>query len=383
MALDQLVSQEPSADLVDRLRMALIPGIGPRLLKNLLEAFGNHAAILSAPIGQLKEIPGIGPKLATAIATAHNREAALAEWERCRQHDVAMVAVGETGYPELLAEVADPPEILYRRGTWHAQDALSVAIVGSRHCTIYGLRIAERLAGGLARAGVTVVSGLARGIDAAAHRGALKAGGRTIAVTGHGLGHVYPPEHADLSLEVAASGAIVSEYHFSQPPMGGLFPQRNRIISGLSLGVIVIEAGRGSGALHTARHATEQNREVFAVPGQIDSDASLGCLDLLRDGATLIRDVDDVLSALGPLARPVVLTDGESSGGKPVVHQPRELLLSDVERLVLQQVSERPTSVDEVIRGLEIESSRVLATLTILEMKRLIKRHPGACVSRY
>ncbi|MFQ5734943.1 MAG: DNA-processing protein DprA, partial [Planctomycetaceae bacterium] len=262
------------------------------------------------------------------------------------------------------------------RGTLEPADAVAVAIVGSRRCTLYGRQQAERLAAGLANAGVTVVSGLARGIDGTAHQAAIDAGGRTLAVTATGLATVYPPEHADLAEEITRRGAVVSEFPLDQAPTPGLFPQRNRIISGLSLGVVIVEAARRSGALHTARHAMEQGREVFAVPGRIDSAASDACHDLIRDGATLVRNVDDILDELGPLIQPVAT---ESHGE---LHTPRELSLSEQERAILGLITSEPQHVDEVLRASEIESSRTLATITVLEMKRLVQRMPGGYLTR-
>jgi DNA processing protein len=252
------------------------------------------------------------------------------------------------------------------------RDALAVAVIGSRRCTVYGRQQAERLAGGLARAGITVVSGLARGIDAAAHRGALHAGGRTIAVLGTGLARIYPPENTDLAEAIAKQGAVLSEMSLDTTALPGLFPQRNRIISGLSLGVVVVEANRNSGALHTVRHAMEQGREVFAVPGRIDSLASEGCHDIIRDGATLVRHVDDILQGLGPLTAPVV--PGTPDGS---IFAARELLLDDQERKVLNLVTVDPIHVDLILRDASIEPSRALATLTVLEMRRFIRRLPG------
>jgi DNA processing protein len=241
---------------------------------------------------------------------------------------------------------------------------------------LYGRQQAERLAAALARAGMTIVSGLARGIDAAAHRGALAAGGRTIAVCATGLANLYPPEHKDLAKDIVAAGAVISESPLDRGPSRGIFPQRNRIISGISLGVIIVEASRQSGALHTARHAMEQGREIFAVPGRIDSLASCGCHDLIRDGATLVRDVDDVLQELGPLLQPVARSEGD------VVQSPRELTLSDQEREVLNLLSTDPQHIDEVVAASSLETSRVLSTLTALEMRRLIRRLPGGMLVR-
>jgi DNA processing protein len=251
-----------------------------------------------------------------------------------------------------------------------------VAIVGSRQCSRYGKQIAARLAGELGAAGVTVVSGLARGIDAAAHQGALQAGGRTIAVCATGLSEVYPPEHLELAGRISEQGALVSESPLHRPPLKALFPQRNRIIAGMSQAVVLIEAGRTSGALHTARHAQEQGREVLAVPGQIDSPYSLGCLDLLRDGATLVRCVDDILEALGPLTKPV------QKDAVTVVHAPRELLLNEQELSVLNLLSMEPITIDELLANAPLPAARVLSTLTVLEMKRLVQRLPGGFIVR-
>ena len=322
------------------------------------------------------QVEGIGPKLSAAISVARSGTEAQRELDRCRAASVDLARPGEDRYPALLAKICDPPPVLYCRGTLKPRDGIAVGIVGSRKCTLYGRQQAERLAAALARAGVTIISGLARGIDAAAHRGALAAQGRTVAVCATGLANLYPPEHADLAKEIVASGAVVSESPLDRGPTPGLFPQRNRIISGMSLGVIIVEATRKSGALHTARHAMEQGREVFAVPGRIDSLASEGCHDLLRDGATLVRHPDDVLEELGPLMTPVSRTETVT------VHSPRELSLSDQEREILNLVTLDPRPIDEILDSATIDSSRVLSTLTILEMKRHVRRLPGSQIVR-
>src|SRR6185369_922952 len=212
----------------------------------------------------------------------------------------------------------------------------------------------------------------------AAHQGALAAGGRTLAVLGTGLSNIYPPEHRELANRVAASGAILTESSLDQAPLPGLFPQRNRIISGMATGVIVVEAARNSGALHTVRHAIEQGREVFAVPGRVDSLASEGCHDMIRDGATLVRTVDDVLETLGPLVAPVSL----GATATETVNNPRELSLSPQEREILNLVPADPLHIDEILTAAGIEPSRVLATLTVLEMKRFVRRLPGGNLCR-
>jgi len=367
---------EHDEQLLAALRMNMIPGIGPRIGQLLCETFGSPEKVLSANVDALRQVPGVGPKLARAVQNAPDSSAAILEWERCRNWGVRLILRDEDDYPAMLAEICDPPNILYCRGSLLPRDRLAVGIVGSRRCTIYGRRQAERLAGVLARAGVTIVSGLARGIDAAAHRGALAAGGRTIAVMATGLANIYPPEHVDLAEQVAGQGALVSESPLGQSPIAGLFPQRNRIISGLSLGVVLVEASRKSGALHTARHAMEQGRDVFAVPGPIDNLTSEGCHNLIRDGAILVRNADDILEMLGPPVEPVRDEHGET------VHTPRELLLNEQERTVLNQITAGPQHIDEVLRGIPLDSSRALATLTVLEMKHLIRRLPGGYLVR-
>lgn len=374
---EETPADDPEQAVLNVLRLNLVPGIGPRTFQLLLERFETPAAILQASVSQLREVPNVGPKLAMSIITHGTEQAARAELARTLAAGASLLIRGHDGYPAPLDRIPDPPTVLYCQGTLLPVDQLAIGIVGSRHCTEYGRRQANRLAQGLARAGVTVISGLARGIDAEAHKGALEAGGRTIAVCATGLGTIYPPEHVDLANSIRHSGCLLTEAPMDQQPKSGLFPQRNRIISGMSMGVILVEAGRNSGALHTARHAMEQNREVFALPGRVDSEASFGCLDLIRDGATLIRGVDDVLTTLGPLVTPVKVTETET------IHSPAELQLSDQQRTILNLVTNEPVAVDEVTRAAGIEISRVLSTLTILEMKRLIRRLPGGFVQRY
>lgn len=372
----QSVQDDPQGEILDVLRLNLVPGIGPRTYQLLLERFQTPAGILNASIPELQEVPGVGPKLAMSMITHGTESAARRELAAIQSAGATLLIRGHENYPGALEKIPDPPTALYCLGTLLPTDRLAIGIVGSRHCTAYGRQQARRLAQSLARAGVTIVSGLARGIDAEAHKGAMEVGGRTIAVCATGLGTVYPPEHVELANSIRQQGCLLTESPMDQQPKAGLFPQRNRIISGLSLGVILVEAGRNSGALHTARHAMEQNREVFAVPGRIDSEASFGCLDLIRDGATLIRGVEDVLNSLGPLFAPVQVSPSET------VRSPAELQLSDQQKAILNMVTSEPIAIDEVLRAAQIEHSRVLSTLTILEMKRLIRRLPGGYVQR-
>ncbi len=362
--------------LADTLRLSLIPGVGPRLRQALLERFGTPAAILAAAPSDLREVQGIGPKLAHSIAGARDDIDVERELALCSEHAIEIVAHGTDTYPRSLVEIHDPPGVLFVLGDLRPRDALAVAIVGSRHATHYGVAQAERLAASLARAGLTIISGLARGIDAAAHRGALSASGRTIAVLGSGVLNVYPPEHAELSQQVIASGALVSESPPHSPPLAGAFPQRNRLITGMSLGVIVVEASLHSGALISARHAMEQGREVFAVPGRVDSRMSHGCHRLIRDGAKLVETAEDVLEELGPLVAPAVAGEGQ------VIHHPAELLLNEAEQQVLATMGLDPMTIDEVVVASGLPTPQVLSTISVLEMRHLIRRLGGNRVVR-
>ncbi len=368
------------ADLLDLIRLTSVPGVGPKTSRALLARFGTAGQVLRAPEASLREVPGVGAGLAEKIARADRDIDARADLALCRRLGVTPIAHGSDAYPAPLREIPDPPALIYVRGTIEPVDRLAVAIVGSRKCTPYGLRVAERLATSLARVGLTVVSGLARGIDAAAHRGALAAGGRTLAVLANGLSQVYPSEHDKLADQVVAAGALIAESPMRQAPLAGLFPQRNRIISGLSLGVVVVEATPRSGSLSTASHATEQNREVFAVPGPIDSLSSRGCHHLIRDGARLVETVDDILEELGPAVRHI-RPSTEATDAVPT--QPvGELTLSDHERQLLARLDERPVSVDQLIAASGLTASATMATLSLLEMRRLVKRLPGPQFAR-
>lgn len=358
------------------MRLALVAGVGPRTRRDLLAHFGSPQAVLSAAPSQLRGVPGVGTKLSGRIIASQQDIDVRAEIDLCRQHGIAILTDSDADYPRLLSEIPDPPAVLFRLGEMLPQDNLAIAIVGTRHATHYGLQQGERLAAGLARAGLTIISGLARGVDAAAHRGALSAGGRTIAVLGSGLLNLYPPEHKLLADEIAQHGAVLSEAPPRRQPMSGAFPQRNRLITGLSLGVIVVEASERSGALISARHAMEQNREVFAVPGRIDSRTSRGCHHLIRDGAKLVQSVDDVLEELGPLVAAVPTGDGRE------IHHPAELQLNDQERTVLDAVTTQPITIDDVVVASGLPVQRVLATVSVLEMRRLIRRLSGNLVAR-
>ena len=370
-------AMEPADELIALVALSLASGVGPKLQSALLEHFGSASSVLSQSPETLLTVNGIGPKTAMSIVQLDLLDEARRLLQECRDLNVDVLDQLHPEYPQRLREICDSPTVMYRRGVLLPQDELAIAIVGSRRCTAYGRRQAERLSAALSRAGFTIVSGLARGIDVAAHRGAMHAGGRTLAILASGVRDIYPPEHKDLAEEISQQGALLSEMPLDQRPLPGLFPQRNRIISGICLGVIVVEATRNSGALYTARHALEQGREVFALPGPVDSLASEGCHDLIRDGVTLVRHVDDVLSELGPLPMPSVQSRDVT------IHSPRELVLNPQESEVLNQISSQPITIDAVLRACSMESSRVLATLTVLEMRRLVRRLPGNSFVRH
>ncbi len=372
----------PPADAADprleeTLRLAMISGVGPRLRQALLERFGSPEAVFAASIAELKSTPGIGGKLAERIAASRDEVDVPALLALARRHQIDIVAQDHAEFPRLLKEIPDPPAALFVRGAFRPQDALAIAIVGTRHASQYGLKQAEVLAGSLSRAGLCIVSGLARGVDAAAHRGALAAGGRTIAVLASGLLNIYPPEHDKLAEEVAQQGALISEAHPLAEPLAGAFPQRNRIISGLSLGVIVVEAALRSGALITSRHAMEQGREVFAVPGRIDNRLARGCHRLIRDGAKLVESADDVLEELGPLVEGAPRADG------PPIRHPAELSLNDVEQKVLAEIEDEPILIDQVAAQCGLPMNQVLSTVSVLEMRRLLRRVGGNRIVRF
>ncbi len=365
------MSAAPAPETRDLLALHLLPGLGPRLTAALLERFGSAGAVLRASAAQLQEVPHIGSKLAGDLVRSMQDLDVAAELERMERHQVRLLALGGADYPASLATIPDPPHLLYVRGSLHEQDANAVAVVGSRQCTSYGRRVAERLAGDLARAGFTVVSGLARGIDGCAHRGALAAGGRTLAVLAGGLSRIYPPEHADLAEEVRASGALVSEAAMTMEPMAGMFPARNRIISGLSRAVVIVEAAQRSGALITATHAAEQGRTVFAVPGAVDSPASDGTNELIRKGAILIRGVQDVLEEL----HGVSAMAGSAPAPAPPAAMPPGL--DQVQQRLWQFLAEQPRHLDEMVQQLGLTVPQVSGALLTLEMKRAVRRLPG------
>jgi DNA processing protein len=373
----------------EHLALALVPGLGPRLTAALLERFGSAAVARRVTAMQLLDVPHIGEQTAGKLVAALRTVDVEPELQLMAKHGAQAVPLGFPGYPAPLARVPAPPPLLYFRGQWVDADANAIGIVGSRHATPYGLKVAAQLARELARAGFTIISGLARGIDGAAHKAALEADGRTIAVLAGGLSRIYPPEHADLAAQIAnGRGCLVSEATMAMEPQPGMFPARNRIISGLSRAVIVVEAGQKSGALHTATHAGEQGREVFAVPGPVDRPESAGCLELIRKGARLVRSSDDVIEDIRGLA-----TDDRGSGvrsqGSGVRSQkhPATTTPTPDSRLPTPELSPEQQRVhdalaqkrhaDELARELAMPVADLSRALMQLELKKIVRRLPG------
>ncbi len=371
-----------SNDLRDLLAVTLVPGLGPRLTAALLERFGSATAARQALAEDLREIPHIGAKLANEFANALRTVDVDAEIQRLERFGVSLLALGAGAYPTLLASIADPPPLLYIRGELRQADANAVAIVGSRQCTPYGKRLTEKLAAGLVRAGFTVVSGLARGIDGAAHQGALDASGRTVAVLAGGLSSIYPPEHKELAAAVEASGALLSETPMIVPPQRGMFHARNRLISGLARAVVIVEANDRSGALITARHAAEQGREVYAVPANADSTTSAGSLRLLRNGARLIRDVDDLLEDLNgiPDVTPFNSADRENPSTSPRFPVRPDNLDPALARV--WDFLDEPKPMDTISRALETPIAELSRMLMTLELQKQVRRLPGNVYER-
>lgn len=348
----------------------LIPGIGSTRLRRLLDAFGSLDRLWHAGPEALQQVEGIGPALARQLVESReNAGLVQQELALAARQGSAILTLEDPGYPEALRAISDPPLALYVQGTLQPEDRIAVALVGARRASRYGLECAERLAYDLALHGVTVVSGLARGIDAAAHHGVLKVPGRTLAVLGSGLARVYPPEHAALAARVAAHGAVMSEYPMQMPPLAQNFPRRNRIVSGLSLGVVVVEAGARSGALISADCALEQGREVMAVPGPVTSVTFRGSHRLLRQGARLVESVDDILEELRLAPQPAPRAE-ESAGGAAG--------LPETERRVLACLSaEQPREIDAVAFEAGLAMPEASALLLQLELRQLIRQLPG------
>ncbi len=358
------------------LALNLLPGIGPIRVRHLLERFRNPEAVLAASSGDLQRVPGIGGEMAQSICNWENLIDLSEEKRRIDDHGITLLTLEDKSYPAALREIHDPPFLLYMKGDIRPSDAAALGVVGSRRMTHYGKEQAHKLGFQLARAGFCIISGLARGIDTAAHEAAIAAGGRTIAVLGSGIGNVYPPENDVLADRIAENGAVLSEFPVLYVPDKQSFPLRNRIVSGMSQGLLVVEAPARSGSLITANQALEQGRAVFAVPGPIDRPTSEGCNRLIRQGATLVTAAKDIIDDLGSGLNSLNL-DFSSSAPVELASKRPSVPLSDQESKILLELEKGEQTIDMISEALKMPVGSVSASLLQLEMKHLVKQLPG------
>jgi DNA processing protein len=350
----------------------MMEGLGPIKVRALIDFLGSPQAVFEADGDELQKVRGIGEKLRCSIPEQRTQVDPSAEQQQAEALGVRIITPLDDEYPEALKTIHDPPLALYVRGSFLPKDALALGIVGSRKATHYGLNVADRMAYQLAQTGFTIVSGLARGIDTAAHSGALKAKGRTVAVLGAAIDQLTPPENAGLADDAARSGAVVSEYPLGRQADRQTFPYRNRIISGLSMGVLVVEAGFKSGSLHTADAALEQGRTVFAVPGRIDHPAAKGTNRLIKNGAKLVDNVGDILEEFE-----LLIPSGTLDEPKKQPAARPEIPLSKEEKRLVEVLWQGEQDVDSLAREAGMTSPEISGLLLGLEMKRVIKMLPG------
>lgn len=364
------------------LRLSLCKGVSSGTIYGLMDRFGSARAAIDQVEETLRQVSGVGPATAEAIRQGPEPGDVDRELDLMERHRVRLVPFFCEEYPTQLKHLdRGAPVLLRMKGSFEEEeDGMAVAVVGSRRCSTYGRRQARRIACDLAGMGFSVVSGMAAGIDTAAHRGALMGNGRTIAVLGCGLGHQMNPEKKEVAAEILESGALLSELPMSTPPKASNFPPRNRLISGLSQGVVVVEAASRSGSLITARLAGEQGRSVFAVPGDVSRPTSSGCHALIRDGAVLVEDARDVVDGLGPLSEPLEpppREEGAERGSATPVSDPRVVALNERERGIYELLSDSPLHVDQVVGETGLAPSIVSSALLTLEIRGLVEKLPG------
>ena len=365
----------------------MVPGVGAMTYQKLLNAFGDPQRVFAASYHELIRIPNLHEKTARSILEFGDPDTLKKELDEIVRHQVRIITYQDEAYPKPLRTIFDPPPVLYVKGQELPAYDILIAVVGSRKASTYGRTVAKALGRDLALKGLTVISGMARGIDSAAHKGALEAGGRTVAVLGCGVDVIYPPEHAPLYHDIIAQGAVISEFPMATKPDRGNFPSRNRIISGMSLGTVVVEAGLQSGALITADTALEQGRDVFAVPGNITSASSQGTNRLIKQGACLVEDVDDILQALSleiqrelQGAQPELPLFQHSAALQP---PPRQLpALTPDETRVFAALDVTPRHIDDITVRVELASGTVSAVLMMLEMKNVARQLAGKMFAR-
>ncbi len=393
-----------SNETVSLIHLNMIQGVGLKTVEVLRDAFGSAVRALQATSEELEKIERLSPTMRDLLRRKPVQYPIERELELIHAYGCQVVTLYDDAYPPLLKEIDTPPLVLYIRGQLTSEDALSISLVGSRDAKDYGRKVGYRLSFQLAQRGLTVVSGLAKGIDTSAHRGALEAGGRTIAVMGSGLSYIYPATNSTLAEKIEASGALISEFPMEVKPKPRNFPRRNRIISGLTLGTVVVEASNRSGALITARLAGEQGREVFAVPGEIFSELSTGTHKLINNGAKLINTVDDLLNELPPyvlnhiqsesLTASVPNTDPsqephveKSDTKSEAVQPPREVPqpvqstpppdLTPDEKTVFDAIETPASHIDTIVRTTQLPIGQVSSVLLMLELKGIVQQLPG------
>ena len=356
----------------------LISGIGAAKIRKLTSFFGSPSEVLSASHKILMTVPGIGEKLADSITSSQTLDQFKNEVDLAEKAGVKIVAETDNNYPPLLKEIYDAPPVLYIRGELPDTEQMILGVVGTRAVSHYGRKMARQLSESAAHSGWIVASGLAFGVDAEAHRATLNAGGKTIAVLGSGLMHVHPQEHLHLAKEIIETGgALISEFPMSFPPSRKTFPMRNRIISGISHGLLVVEAGIKSGSLITAQFALEQGKSVFAVPGQADNPHARGSNSLIRQGATLTESFDDILADFEFIHQTDSQKNSTNQESNSATHQEKANLSSEEKKILEFIMKERDVTVDQIIAATQIPPGQLLSTLMQLEIKKLITQIPG------
>lgn len=360
------------------LELALTPCIGAVFARRLLDKFGTAENIFKAKLDDLISVEGISPRIALNITRRLGKPFLDNQLKLIEKNHIDILVCEDESYPVNLKVIYGRPIILFVRGKVLPDDYFSVAIVGTRMCSFYGRQMSEKLSAELVEKGITIISGGARGIDTCAHRSALKIGGRTIAVLGCGVDVAYPSENRDLFEEIARSGALISEFPLGARPDKGNFPMRNRIISGLSLGVVVIEAPLKSGSLITVRHALDQGREVFSVPHEAGKFASLGTNQLLRDGAKLVENADDIMEELSEVIRCKIIQLKNKTNPKQEIAQGYNNFDSEsAEGKVFSLLSDQPVHIEEIIASSNMGVDSIFNILTRLELKRMVRQLPG------
>ncbi|MCK4532967.1 DNA-processing protein DprA [bacterium] len=359
---------------IDWIKLKMVPEIGPICFQKLMKYFFSPANVVSSSLSELENVEGIGKRRARTIWDNLKNVNIETELKLIEEHKIKIVTFNDSDYPVNLKSIYDPPFLLYMKGEFLSRDDLSIAVVGSRKATPYGRMVAEKISRDLVSMGITVISGLARGIDTLAHKGALAGGGRTIAVLGNGLSMIYPKENKDLGDTISQQGAVVSEFSMESLPERTNFPIRNRIISGLSLGTIVVEAVEKSGALITANLALQQGREVFAIPGNIFSRYSQGSHGLIKEGAKLVENVNDVIEEIKVFSKNFNIESREESN-KTI--QTPICSLNQKEQKIYDCVLWEPVPIDVIVQKCDLPVKDISSSLMLMEIKGLIKQVSG------